>query len=163
MVCLDKALFIELFSRLTYIITTEDKSINNIVRNILAVIAGILFGGAVNVGIIMIGGSIIPPPDGADMTTIEGMKVAMPLLTAKHFIMPFLAHALGSFVGALVAALIAARHKMSFALGIGAFTLLGGIAAASMIPAPTWFIVLDLVAAYIPTAFIAGKLASTKS
>ncbi len=128
----------------------------------MAVIAGILIGFVINMGIILIGGSIIPPPEGADMTTIEGMKAAMPLLTAKHFISPFLAHAFGSFVGALVAALIAASHKMWFALGIGAFTLLGGIAAASMIPAPTWFIVLDLVAAYIPTAFIAGKLASGK-
>ena len=136
---------------------------SNTVRNILAVIVGIVAGFIVNMGIITISGSIIPPPEGADMTTIEGMKAAMPMFTAKHYLMPFLAHALGSFVGALVAALIAASHKMWFALGIGAFTMLGGIAAAFMLPAPLWFEAVDLVFAYIPTAFIAGKLASGKS
>ena len=135
----------------------------NILRNILAVIAGILIGILVNGGIIQISSSIISPPEGADLTSLEGIKAAAPLMTAKHFIMPFLAHALGSFVGALAAALIAVSHKMYFALGIGIFTLIGGIAAASMIPAPIWFIVLDLTLAYIPTAFIAGKLATLKS
>lgn len=114
-------------------------------------------------GIITISGSLIPPPEGADMTTMEGMKAAMPLMSAKHFLMPFLAHALGSFVGALVAALIATSHKMWFALGIGIFTMLGGIAAVLMIPAPFWFEAMDLILAYIPTAFIAGKLATAKS
>jgi len=90
------------------------------------------------------------------------MKAAMPMMTAKHFLMPFLAHALGSFVGALVAALIAASHKLWFALGIGAFTMLGGIAAVMMLPAPLWFEAVDLIFAYIPTAFIAGKLASSR-
>jgi predicted ABC-type sugar transport system permease subunit len=70
---------------------------------------------------------------------------------------------LGSFTGALVAALIAASHKMKFALGLGAFTMLGGIAAAFLIPAPTWFIASDLILAYIPTAYFAGMIADRKS
>ena len=44
---------------------------NPILRNILAVIAGILIGGAVNMGIILISGKIIAPPAGADVTTME--------------------------------------------------------------------------------------------
>jgi hypothetical protein len=52
---------------------------------------------------------------------------------------------------------------MKFALGLGVFFLLGGIAAAFMIPAPTWFIILDLVAAYIPMAYLAGKLVDKKN
>jgi hypothetical protein len=129
------------------------------VRNILGVIAGIIVGVIVNMGLIMISSAVIPPPAGVDMTTVEGMKEGMALLEPKHFIFPFLAHALGSFFGALTAALIAASHQMKIALGIGAFTLIGGIFAAYLIPAPTWFIVLDLVAAYIPTAWAAGKIA----
>ena len=39
-----------------------------------------------------------------------------------------LAHALGTFAGAFLAALIAANHKMKFAPGIGVFFLMGGIA-----------------------------------
>jgi hypothetical protein len=135
---------------------------NPIFRNILAVIAGVIFGSAVNMGIIMISGSIIPPPDGADVTTTEGLKEALPLFQPKHFIMPFLAHALGTFTGALLAGLIAASRKMIFALVIGVFFLIGGIANAFMLPSPAWFTILDLAAAYIPVAYLAGKLVAKK-
>lgn len=131
------------------------------VRNIIAVIAGILAGGVVNMGIITLGPMVIPSPPGADMSTMEGIAAAMPLMQAKHFLVPFLAHALGSFVGALVAALIAISHKMGIALGIGAFTMLGGIYMAYILPAPLWFEAVDLIFAYIPTAWIAGKLATS--
>lgn len=131
---------------------------NPIIKNILAVIAGILVGGFVNMGIILISGSIIPSPEGVDVTTTEGMKAGIHLFEAKHFLFPFLAHAIGTLIGAMVAFKIAATHKMKLALGIGGFFLLGGIAAATMIPAPTWFIVVDLLFAYIPTAWLAGKL-----
>jgi len=131
------------------------------IRNIIAVIVGILAGGVVNMGIITLGPMVIPSPPGVDMSTMEGIAAAMPLMQAKHFLVPFLAHALGSFVGALVAALIAVSHKMGIALGIGAFTMLGGIIAALMIPAPLWFEAVDIIFAYIPTAWIAGKLATS--
>ena len=50
---------------------------NSTVKNILAVILGFILGSAVNMGIIMISGSIIPPPGGADVTTMEGLKESM--------------------------------------------------------------------------------------
>jgi len=135
---------------------------NPIVRNILAVVAGLVVGGAVNMAIIMISGSIIPPPEGVDNTTMEGLKAGMHLFQPKHFILPFLAHALGTFVGALLAAIIAASHKMKFALSIGIFFLVGGIANVIMLPSPVWFTVLDLAGAYIPMGFLAGKLVVKK-
>lgn len=132
---------------------------NTIVMNILAVVAGILIGSAVNMGIIMISGSIIPPPEGVDNTTTEGLKAGMHLFEAKHFIFPFLAHALGTLAGALVTAKIAASHKFKFALAIGVFFLIGGITSIMMLPSPLWFTVLDLLLAYIPMAWLASKLA----
>ena len=131
-------------------------------RNILAIIAGIVIGGFVNYGIILISGSIIPPPEGVDMTTTEGIKSGMHLLEPRHFIMPFLAHAIGTFVGAFIAAKTAATHKLNWALGVGLFFLLGGIASAFSIPAPTWFVVVDIVAAYLPMGWLGGKLAIGK-
>ena len=131
---------------------------NPTVRNILAVISGLILGSIVNMGIIMISSSIIPPPDGADVTPMEGLKASMHLFQPKHFIMPFLAHALGTCAGAFIAAYIAAGHKMKFALGIGALFLIGGIINVFMLSAPTWFNVLDLVAAYIPMAWLGGQL-----
>ena len=134
----------------------------SILKNILAIIAGIVFGSVVNMGIIKVSGSIIPPPEGTNVTTTEGLKAAMYLFQPKHFIFPFLAHALGTFAGAFMAALIAANHKMKFALGIGAFFLMGGIASVFMLPSPTWYTVLDLLGAYFPMAYFAGKLVVKK-
>ena len=131
---------------------------NSTVRNILAVISGVILGGAVNMGIIMISGSIILPPEGADVTTMEGLKESMHLFEAKHFIFPFLAHATGTFVGAFLAALIAVNNKLYFALGIGVFFLIGGIANVLMLPSPTWFTILDLAGAYIPMAWLGWKM-----
>jgi len=135
---------------------------NPILKNILAIVAGVLIGGAVNMGLIMISGSIIPPPPGADMTTAEGLKAALPLLEPKHFIFPFLAHALGTLVGAFLAARIGATSHMRLAMIIGLVNLAGGISAAFMIPAPGWFIALDLLVAYMPMAYLGGILGGAK-
>lgn len=135
---------------------------NPILRNILAVVAGIVVGSCVNMGIIMISGSVIPPPAGADVTTTEGLKAAMHLFEPKHFLMPFLAHALGTLAGALVAATVAATHKMKFAMAIAVFFLAGGIASVFMLPSPVWFSITDLVLAYLPMGYLAGKLVGGK-
>ncbi len=131
---------------------------NPIGRNILAVIAGIVGGSIVNMSLIMVSGSVIPPPDGADVTTSEGLKASMHLFKPKHFIMPFLAHSLGTFAGALLAALIAATHKMKFAMSMGLLFLAGGIASVFMLPSPVWFSIVDLTLAYLPMAYIGGRL-----
>ena len=131
---------------------------NPILKNILAVIAGILLGSVVNMAILAVGGSIVPPPEGADVSTMEGLKASMPLFEPKHFIMPFLAHAIGAFLGALAAGAIAATHKMKLALGVSAWFLVGGIISVFMLPSPAWFAILDLVGAYLPTGYLAGKL-----
>ena len=135
---------------------------NPILRNILAIIAGAVIGSVVNMGLIMISGSIIPLPEGADLTTPEGLKAAIPLFEPKHFIMPFLAHSLGTLVAALIATLIAASHKMIIAMILGFLFLLGGIMMVMDLPSPLWYNVTDLAGAYIPMAFIGWKLGDRK-
>ena len=133
-----------------------------ILRNILAVIAGIVVGSVVNMGIIMLSSSIIPLPEGVNPADPESLKAGIHLFEPKHFIFPFLAHALGTLVGAWLAALIAANRKMVFALVIGVVFLTGGIINVVSLPAPLWFDVLDLVAAYIPMGWLGWKLAGGK-
>ncbi|MEP2280781.1 hypothetical protein [Maribacter sp.] len=127
---------------------------NPVVKNILAVVAGVVVGSIVNMGIIMISGSIIPPPEGGDITTMEGLKATMHLFEPKHFIFPFLAHALGTLVGAIVATKIAATRKMLMALIIGLFFLIGGTVNIAMLGGPMWFTALDIIVAYMPMAYI---------
>lgn len=134
-----------------------------VLRNVLAVAAGIILGSVVNMGLIMISGSIIPPPEGADMTTAEGMKASVHLLQPRHFLFPFLAHALGTLAGAYLTARLAISRNSFLAILIGVFFLIGGIAAANMIPAPDWFVVTDLFLAYLPMAWLGGRLALRKA
>lgn len=131
---------------------------SNVVRNVLAVLAGLVIGGIVNMLIVAIGPMVIPPPAGADVSSMEALSKSMPLFEPRHFIMPFLAHALGSLVGAIAAYMIAASHKTQMALVIGAFFLLGGAVASYMLPAPAWFEALDLLVAYLPMAWLGSKI-----
>lgn len=135
---------------------------NPILRNILAVVTGIIVGSFVNGGIIMISSSIIAPPEGADVTTTEGLKASMHLFEPKHFIISFMAHGLGTLVGALLAALIAASNKMRFALSIGICFLIGGIIMVFSLPSPLWFSITDLAGAYIPMAYLGARIVGVK-
>lgn len=131
---------------------------NPILKNILAVILGWLGGSAVNMGLILTSHKVLPIA-GIDPNDMEALSAVMPTLEFKYFIFPFLAHALGTLVGAIIAGLIAVNHKMKFSLGIGVLFLIGGIMVNYMLPGPTWFAVLDIVIAYIPMAWIGGKIA----
>ena len=136
---------------------------NPTLKNSLAVIIGLVIGGIINMGIIMISGSIIPPPNGIDVTTMEGLKDAMHLFEPKHFLFPFLAHALGTLIGALIASKFAATKQKSMALLIGFIFLIGGSINVYMLPSPMWFNAVDLIGAYIPMAIIGWKLAGSKN
>ena len=127
----------------------------------LAIIAGWFMGSIINLSLIKIGHAVIPI-EGIDSNNIEALAVVMPTLEFKYFIFPFLAHALGTLVGAAIAALIAANHKMKFALSIGLLFLIGGILVSFMIPAPTWFVATEIILAYLPMAWLGGKLVIKK-
>lgn len=122
-------------------------------RNVLALVAGVLVGGMVNMGIVVAGDQLITAPEGLDLSQIH-------LYSPKHFIAPFLAHALGTLAGAFVAAKLAINIPMKLALGVGVFFLFGGIGAVYMIGGPLWFKALDLLVAYIPMGWLGGKIAS---
>lgn len=131
---------------------------NPMLKNILAVITGWIVGSIINMSLVKIGHMILPI-EGLDPSDMNALAEVMPTLEPKYFIFPFLAHALGTLVGAFIAYNLAATHKMKFALGIGAIFFLLGIMVSFMIPAPTWFAVTDILLAYIPMAWIGGKLA----
>jgi hypothetical protein len=126
-----------------------------LLQNLAAVLAGLIVGSLLNMAIISFGSMLIPPPPGVDVTNPESLSLGIELFEPQHFIMPFLAHALGTLAGALLAYLIAASYKNRFAYLIGTFFLCGGIAASLMIPAPLWFIALDLILAYLAMAWLA--------
>lgn len=134
-----------------------------ILRLVLAVVVGFVAGSVVNMALIVAGGALVPPPAGTDTSTMEGLQAALPLFGPEHFLFPFLAHALGTLAGALVATWLAPERSAGPAWTVGALFLLGGTLNAFLLPAPAWFIAADLLLAYLPMAWLGQRLASRRA
>lgn len=132
---------------------------NPIIRNILAVIAGGIFGGVINGGLISLLGGMVELPAGVDPNNLEDIKNNIHLYSTTALLAPFAAHAIGTLSGAFMAARLAVSHHMILAMFIGVFFLVGGFMMVQMLPnTPTWFKLLDLLGAYLPMAFLGGKI-----
>lgn len=127
-----------------------------IVRNTIAVVVGLVVGNIVNISLIQAGYSVFPT--GIDNDDMDALAKFLEDADSKFFIFPFIAHAAGTLIGAIVAALISKNRKVTVALIVGTFFLLGGIAISFIIPAPSWFVAMDLIAAYFPMALIGALL-----
>jgi hypothetical protein len=132
-------------------------------RNIAAAAAGLVLGSVVNLGLIAIGLSLVPIPEGADVSTMAAVRESMKLLPPQNFVFPFLGHAIGTLAGAFLVAKLAASHHKNLALGIGAIFLAGGIAMVLNCGGPVWFIAADLVLAYLPMALLGSSLAGRRA
>lgn len=131
-------------------------------RNTLALLAGLAVGSIFNMLLVSVGPTLIPLPAGVDASSSEALAHSMPLFKPANFLFPFLGHAVGTLVGAFVAAKFAATRKSQFAIAVGVFFLLGGIAAVVMFDGPLWFKAADLVLAYIPMAIVGALLAGVQ-
>ncbi|MEY2924488.1 MAG: hypothetical protein RLZZ337_1036 [Bacteroidota bacterium] len=136
---------------------------NPIIRNVLAVIAGIVIGSVVNMFLVNLNGSVMPLPEGADISTMEKLKESIKFFEPKHYLFPFLGHAIGTLVGAFLAAKIAGTYKPRMAMIIGIFFLAGGIANIFMLGGPLWFNAADIILAYLPMAWLGAKFAGVYS
>jgi hypothetical protein len=136
-------------------------NIHPTLKIVLAIIAGLLGGSAVNMGLIMLGGELIPPPLGADVSSMVGLNATMHLFQTKHYIFPFLAHAVGTLAGATLASYIMKKHELKLAMAIGLAFFIAGFINVISLPAPMWFNILDLGIAYIPMAWIGHKVYQT--
>jgi hypothetical protein len=127
--------------------------------NILSALVGVLIGAIVNMAILMMSSAIIAPPKGEDMNSDAGIKAAMPLLEPKHFLMPFLAHAIGTFVAVYLATRFSKTKAIRIPIIIAALFFIGGLIDIIELHAPIWFSCTDLALAYFPMAFLAYKWA----
>ncbi len=121
-------------------------------KNIGIIILGIIIGMIINIGLIILGGIIIVPSDNFEPMNAINWDL-------KYFIFPFLAHALGTFSGAFIVSKLSKKTNIIIPLIVGCYFLLGGIYMATILPAPIWFILLDITGGYIPMALLGWKLA----
>lgn len=133
-----------------------------ILKGLLIIVSGCIVGCIVNFGLVNLGHFIFPI-ENLDPNNMEAYAALIPTLEFKYFIFPFLAHAIGTLAGAVVAGCIAIRNKMVYAYVIGMFFLIGGIVVHNTLPGPTWFVYSDLLIAYLPMAWIGGTIAKKKA
>jgi hypothetical protein len=126
-----------------------DANRKKMIRNIIAVLGGLLLASIVAAGIEALGHSIWPPPEmdqseGALAATVQAaawMKIA----PTGAMLMVALAHCIGVACGVGFAFKIQRDFKMAGVV-VGAFFLLFALLMFMWITHPFWFIIADLLA-----------------
>ena len=132
----------------------------NIIRNIAAVVIGVVVGASINMGIGLLNVQIFPLPEGMSLMTIaddpEALEAWISSLPQTAFILVLVAHLSHAFFGGYVAAFISKRNVMCVAMVVGSLTLVGGLLNMAELSAPLWlWIEMPL---YLVVAWHAGKL-----
>lgn len=130
-----------------------------LVKSIRTVLVASVIGGMVNGLIVKYGSAIIPYPEGYSYATEELMKSTIHLLKPINYIVPFMAHAIGTLVGCLIVYNFAFsdKEKLRLSLIVAGLFFMGGAIMVKILAgySPTWFNYVDLIGAYFPMAFIA--------
>lgn len=131
-------------------------------RTLLAIVAGLITAMLVIFGMEAAGLIFFPPPAGMPLETEADLArlVAMAPLAAKLWLV--FGWALGSFVGAWVAARISRRHRRIAALAVALFIVAGTVMNAMVIAHPLWMNLLGILLP-VPLALLAARLAGPRS
>lgn len=129
------------------------------VRNILAVVLGLVVGSAVNMGLITLSNTLYPLPPNVDPNDFEAFTAHVNAngLATGALLIVLAAHAGGSFASGVVCGLIANRAWYAAAVGMGLLWLCGGVMMLMMLSSPLWFAVADL-ALYVPAAILGVRI-----
>ena len=128
-------------------------------RVILGVIAGTIAGVVVVMIVEGAGHMIFPPPEGTDLKDPEALKAIMHEIPVGAKIAVLLAWALGVFVGAAVAKMIAKSAPAVWGVA-GVFAIFTGITLVQ-IPHPVWMIGGAIIAILVG-ALAANALVKTR-
>jgi hypothetical protein len=126
-------------------------------RNILAVLLGILVAGLSVAAIEALGHRVYPPPAGLDPGDPEAFAAAIREMPLPALLFVPLAWFLGTTAGAAVAANISHTKKLQSGLIVGVVMLAGGLGTLVLIPHPLWLSVLGVLV-FFPATWIGSRL-----
>ena len=131
------------------------------IRNIIAVITGLIIGMTVYQLFVEKNLALHPMPEGLDFFT-DKQETAQYIqnLPLFAFALILVAHLSQSFVGAFIAAKISLNKQLPCALIIGMCSLILGIINMIIMQLPSWMLIE--MPLYLITAWTAGKLALRK-
>ena len=126
-------------------------------RDVVAVIVGLLVGMATNMAFVLINVAIYPMPEGVGFNNQEGLAEYIGTLPLLAFLIVLVAHLSQAFVGSLVAAKISLR-PMTVAMIVGSISLiLGAINMINLFEVtPRWMLIE--IPLYLVVAWGAAKL-----
>ncbi len=108
------------------------------IRNILAVVIGLVVGMAFNMGLVVLNTAFYPMPEGVSFEEPVGLEAYFEGLPLTAFLLVLVAHLGQSFFGALVAATISRNAALRVAMIVGVLSLVGGVLNMLVMPLPTW-------------------------
>ncbi len=133
------------------------KTMDTIIKDILAIMAGVFLGALTVMAIQMTGHHFYPLPDNIDPESVESITAHMTDVSIGAMLFVLLAWFLGAFTGVLLAIKAAPiRKKMAGGL-VGFIQWLMAIQTLNMLPHPMWMTVAGVLAAPLAT-FIAFML-----
>ncbi len=126
------------------------------VRNLLALVAGIVVVGIVVAGLQYLTSFVYPLPEGLDPLdpdAADEFAAYVADLPASAWLFALASELIGVFLGGLAAGTIAGSRKPLFAGAIVALGVVGSVMNWMSFPHPIWFILVQLVA--YPLVFLA--------
>lgn len=126
-------------------------------RNISAVLLGIIVAGLGIAAIEALGHKVFPPPEDLDPSNAEAMAAALSAMPIPALLFVPLAWFLGTTAGTAVAANLSPSGKLRNGLIVGTVMLAGGLTTLTMIPHPLWLSVLGVLV-FFPATWIGSRL-----
>ena len=115
-------------------------------RNIAAGAAGVAIAMLLVWLVQTLGHAVYPPPADLDISDLEAMKAYVGTLPIGAFLFVIASYFIGTAAGTCAACAIGTMLPRVFAMLIGCVMLIATTMNVAMIPHPTWFIALAVVA-----------------
>ena len=129
------------------------------IKNILAVILGLIIGNIAIMSLHYLGLYFYPLPEGVDMSDMTAIAEYVKIAPLGSLLMVMLAHIGGTFIAGVSTTLLSKEIVVSYIVG-GFFTI-SGIWNLYLLPHPMWFNIE--VVLYLPAAVFGFKLFAKKS
>lgn len=130
-------------------------------RKLFAAVAGII-AAVVTVGVIeTFGHMMFPPPPDLDLSDPDQLATLVDRLPPAALMFVIAAWIAGSFVGGVVATLIARRETIVPAMTVAAAMLFGALYSLFMIPHPLWMAIAG-IASPLPSAWLGAIVAGIR-
>jgi len=131
-------------------------------RNVVAIVAGIVTSFVLVLAIERVGHLIYPPPADLDFSDPAAVRPYIATLPFLALLFPMIAWVVGTFFGTIVACKAGTANPLVFAVIVGGLVLAATIANLILVPHPVWFALVSVVA-IAASAWIAVRVASGRN